>query len=360
MNKRIGTRNTKTRAGIAADVAVGNIHVAVLQREIEKQAGIIRKLNGNIVEKSRECASLQSDLSRRDDTIADLRGRAASCDERVEEARKSLVAAQERFLDEIKNERERSGGLISRLEAMEATNEEVVAENARLVSENARMEEALAASKGKAADMAAALSAAQERFLDEIKNERERSGGLISRLEAMEAKNEKVVADSARLTSENVRLAEELAVARDEAKKLSASLSASQDGSRQFKLKADQRFAEIAVLKERLKKSQVAEAAMKDRAESVGRQLAAANKALRECREREDACRLSKRLNRLAKGVMPYGFVCMWKRMAYGIVEDKPLFYYPGFFKRARRAVKFALPYFAVVVFKSFKYGTRQ
>ena len=97
--------------------------------------------------------------------------------------------------------------------------------------------------------------------------------------------------------------------------------------------------------------------ALRSELEKAKAKLAAANVSLREFREREDARRLVKRLHRLVKAVLPYGLVCTWKRMAYGIVEDRPLLYYPGFMKRTRRIAKFSLPYFAVALFKRARYG---
>lgn len=47
----------------------------------------------------------------------------------------------------------------------------------------------------------------------------------------------------------------------------------------------------------------------------------------------------------LLKNIAPYGLTCAWKRRRYGIVEDRPLFYYPGTCKRITRIVKFLLPY---------------
>ncbi len=52
------------------------------------------------------------------------------------------------------------------------------------------------------------------------------------------------------------------------------------------------------------------------------------------------------------KLLLPYGVMCLWLRSYYGIVEDQPLFAYPGFFKRCKRIVKFALPYGLVKRFR--------
>ena len=64
------------------------------------------------------------------------------------------------------------------------------------------------------------------------------------------------------------------------------------------------------------------------------------------------AYRYARRLKRDVKTVLhgiklllPYGFVCRWLKRHRGIVEDLPLFAYPGFAKRLRRLVKFAMPY---------------
>lgn len=53
-------------------------------------------------------------------------------------------------------------------------------------------------------------------------------------------------------------------------------------------------------------------------------------------------------LRRIIKNIAPYGVTCAWKRRRYGIVEDRPLLYYPGLCKRLKRIVKFSLPYFLV------------
>lgn len=52
------------------------------------------------------------------------------------------------------------------------------------------------------------------------------------------------------------------------------------------------------------------------------------------------------------KQALPYGLMCLWLRERYGIVEDKPLLAYPGALKRAKRVVKFALPYGLVEAWK--------
>ena len=317
-------------------------------------------------------ARLVSENARLAEELATANGRAdalASAKNRAEELSASLSATQDRLLAEVEGVRKSNGVLVARLESMGAEKESAVADNARLVSENARLVEelatangrayALSSAKNRAEELSASLSATQERLLAEVDGARERSDALMTRLEAMETKKEEVVADNARLVAENVHLSEDLAEAKGRADDLSAALSAAREGSAQLKLKADLRFAEIAVLKERLKKAQAAEVAAKGKAEFAGKQLAAANKALRECREREDARRFSRRLRRFARGIMPYGLVCMWKRMAYGIVEDKPLFYYPGFFNRAKRVLKFLLPYFAVTALKRSECGRR-
>ena len=82
------------------------------------------------------------------------------------------------------------------------------------------------------------------------------------------------------------------------------------------------------------------------------RSLDAIRREVRQLREQQESRSWRKRFNRLVKGLLPYGVVCTWKRMVYGICEDRPLFAYPGFFKRCRRIVKFALPYLAIALVK--------
>lgn len=55
----------------------------------------------------------------------------------------------------------------------------------------------------------------------------------------------------------------------------------------------------------------------------------------------------------ILKQAIPYGMMCAWLRVRYGIVEDLPLMAYPGIFKRAKRVVKFALPYGIVKAWKN-------
>ena len=69
-----------------------------------------------------------------------------------------------------------------------------------------------------------------------------------------------------------------------------------------------------------------------------------------------EARSVSRKLRRLVKALLPYGAVCRWKQMAYGICEERPLMYYPGFWKRSKRVLKFALPYGAVRLFQRLKY----
>ena len=52
------------------------------------------------------------------------------------------------------------------------------------------------------------------------------------------------------------------------------------------------------------------------------------------------------------KYLLPYGFMCRYLKQRYGMVIDEPLMAYPGFFKRAKRMVKFALPFGLVEAWK--------
>lgn len=62
-----------------------------------------------------------------------------------------------------------------------------------------------------------------------------------------------------------------------------------------------------------------------------------------------------RRIKALVKGVLPYGVVCAWQRMVYGSGYERPLFAYPGVFKRMKRIVKFSLPYGLVKIYRDFK-----
>ena len=224
--------------------------------------------------------------------------------------------------------------MMARLTAAESKKDELSSAKAELLAENARI-----------AGECRATHDALDRSLSDAEALREGNKDLISRLETAEAEKSALSSTNAKLAADSNRLEKELGTA----KKASA----------QFKQKADSRYAEIQACKAKLKKAQAAEASARKMAETVGRQLSSAKMSLRACREREDARRPVKRFHRLVKALLPYGFVCTWKRMVYGIVEDMPLFYYPGFMKRARRVAKFSLPYFAVAAFKRAKYGRR-
>lgn len=64
-----------------------------------------------------------------------------------------------------------------------------------------------------------------------------------------------------------------------------------------------------------------------------------------------------RRIKALIKGALPYGVVCAWQRMVYGSGYERPLFAYPGVFKRMKRIVKFSLPYAAVKKYRILKDG---
>ena len=59
-----------------------------------------------------------------------------------------------------------------------------------------------------------------------------------------------------------------------------------------------------------------------------------------------------KRLRGIAKQFVPYGLMGIWLKRHYGVVQDKPLLFYPGLAKRLRRLVKFSLPYGLVMKVK--------
>lgn len=52
------------------------------------------------------------------------------------------------------------------------------------------------------------------------------------------------------------------------------------------------------------------------------------------------------------KYLLPYGFMYRWLKSRYGIIVDQPLFFYPGFFKRMKRVLKFTLPFGVVEAWK--------
>lgn len=273
--------------------------------------------------------------------VSSLESEMARLGKALSEERAVARAAQERFLSEIESMRKVGANMMARLAAAESEKESLSADKAKLVAENVRI-----------AEECRAVREEMDRSLASVEFLREGNRGLMSRLEAGDAERADLSSANAMLTADNSRLEGELGTARAYGKDQEAKLSAEKALSAQFRQKADARYAEIASVKVKLKKAQDAEASERIRADSAERKLSAANRSLRECREREDARRLVKRFHRLVKGLLPYGVVCTWKRMAYGICEDRPLFAYPGFFKKCRRIVKFLLPYFVVAPFK--------
>ena len=382
-------KTTKKKANPNADVAIAqkDIQIAVYVREIEAQAGEIRALRSEL---GKTKAAADSERAAHDAKMADCRNKVSSLEaeasrigKTLSEERAAAHAAQERFLSEIESMRKGNADVMARLTAAESGKEALSADKAKLTAENARISEECRAARE-----------ALDRSLSDAEFLRKGNVEMMARLTAAESKKDELSSAKAELLAENARIAGEcrathealdrslsdaealregnkdltsrLETAESEKAALSATnvklaadgnrlekeLGMAEKASAQFKQKADSRFAEIASLKAKLKKAQDAEAAARRRADSAERNLSAANRSLRACREREDARRPVKRFHRLVKAVMPYGMVCTWKRMAYGIVEDKPLFYYPGLMKRTRRIAKFLLPYFAVAVFR--------
>ena len=410
-------KTKRTMAKSDSDVAIAqkDIQIAVYAREIEAQAGEIRALRSELgktktasdsesaahIAKMTECQNMVTSL---ESELTQLRGK-------LSEEHAAAHAAQERFLAEIESMRKGNAEMMARLAAAEkgkevlssekaelaAAKAELTAENVRIAEECRAAREALERSLADAeflrkgnAEMMARLTAVEKgkevlasakaelevenariagecravrEALDRSRSDaeflREDTRSIMARLEAAESEKSELVLANDKLVADNNRLTDELGTARAYGKDREAKLSTEKAASAQFKQKADARYAEIASLKAKLKKAQDAETLAKRRAESADRQLSVANKALRECRAREDSRRPVKRFHRLVKAVLPYGLVCMWKRMAYGIAEDKPLLYYPGLMKRMRRIVKFMLPYCVVAIFKREKYGKR-
>ena len=347
-------KNNADMSNPTADVAIAqkDIQIAVYAREIEAQAGEIRALRSEL---GKTKAAADSERAAYDAKMADCRNKVSSLEaeasrigKTLSEERAAAHAAQERFLSEIESMRKGNADVMARLTAAESGKEALSADKAKLTAENARISEECRAARE-----------ALDRSLSDADFLREGNRSLMSRLENAESEKSVLSSANEKLVADNNRLSNELGAARAYGKDQAAKLSAEKTASAQFKQKADSRFAEIASLKAKLKKAQDAEAAARRRADSAERNLSAANRSLRACREREDARRTIKRFHRLVKAVMPYGMVCTWKRMAYGIVEDKPLFYYPGLMKRTRRIAKFLLPYFAVAAFKRAKYGEK-
>lgn len=354
-------KNKADMSNPTADVAIAqkDIQIAVYAREIEAQAGEIRALRSELgktkAASDSERAAHNAKMTDCQNKVSSLEADVSQLGKTISEERAAAHAAQERFLSEIEAMRKGNADAMSRLAASElekssvlAAKEALSADKAKLLAENARMAEECRAARD-----------ALDRSHSDVEFLREGNRGLMSRLENAESEKSVLSSANEKLVADNNRLFNELGAARAYGKDQAEKLSAEKTASAQFKQKADSRYVEIEAYKSKLKKAQDAEASARRKAESVGRQLSSANMSLRECREREDARRPVKRFHRLVKAVMPYGMVCMWKRMAYGIAEDKPLFYYPGLMKRTRRIVKFSLPYFAVAVFKRARHGKK-
>ena len=114
---------------------------------------------------------------------------------------------------------------------------------------------------------------------------------------------------------------------------------------------------EKAELQAKLDASQRLASALQCKLDETTRHLDKIRREVKAFRAARRSRTMRKRFNRMVKGLLPYGVTCMWKRMAYGIAEDKPLFAYRGFLKRSRRVVKFLMPYFVVALFRRMRYG---
>lgn len=367
-------KTTRKKIKPTADVAIAqkDIQIAVFAQEIEAQAGEIRALRSEL---GKTKTASDSERAAHGAKMAECQNKVSSLESEIDrlgnalsQERAVVHAAQERFLSEIESMRKDGADIMARLAAVEAERNALSADKAELAAEKESLsadkaklvaeKESLSADKAKLvaenvriAEECRAVREAMDRSLASVEFLQEGNRGLMSRLEAGDAERADLSSANAMLTADNSRLEGELGTARAYGKDQEAKLSAEKALSAQFKQKADARYAEIASVKGKLKKSQDAEASAIRRAESAESKLSAANRLLRECREREDARRLVKRFHRLVKGLLPYGLVCTWKRMAYGICEDRPLFAYPGFFRKCWRIVKFFLPYFVVAPF---------
>lgn len=388
------TKRPKAKPTIDVAIAQKDIQIAVYAREIEAQAGEIRALRSEL---GKAKAASDSERASYSAKMKDFQGKMTSLESEMDrlgkvlsEERAAAHAAQGRFLSEIESMQKGNADVMARLTAAESGKEALSADKAKLTAENARISEECRAARE-----------ALDRSLSDAEFLRKGNVEMMARLTAAESKKDELSSAKAELLAENARIAEECCAAREaldrslsdaealregnkdlvsrletaesekaalsstnakmaaDGNRLEKELETAKNASAQFKQKADSRYAEIQACKAKLKKAQAAEASARKMAETVGRQLSSAKMSLRACREREDARRPVKRFHRLVKALLPYGFVCTWKRMVYGIVEDMPLFYYPGFMKRARRVAKFSLPYFAVAAFKRAKYGRR-
>ncbi len=127
------------------------------------------------------------------------------------------------------------------------------------------------------------------------------------------------------------------------------------------------RESEVAELRRQLGARTSEIKLLRERADSLARSQRSLQRSLDQERrahrsaqtQLEDIRRRSfgNRCRRFGQACLPYGAVCAWMRMAYGSCEDKPLFFYSGVLKRAKRMVKFMLPYGLVRAFRVRRYG---
>lgn len=66
--------------------------------------------------------------------------------------------------------------------------------------------------------------------------------------------------------------------------------------------------------------------------------------------KRDDSVKI---FRRLVKSLLPYGFVCWWRRHMWDEHIDETLFFYQGFAKRVKRLAKFSLPYGLVMKYRA-------
>jgi len=286
----------------SAKTALKMADAAAVREIVAKEVGALEKRVG-------ELCGREEDLRSAQDALSGIR-------DELESARKEKTAETVRAV----SAEALAAGLKSECAFLRST----VDERDRAV---ARGESSLTAAQGelkKAQDVADSLRQLVEKLRGELARELSRALAAETRIEELRVEREKFAAECDKLRVERADRIQRVEGLKSElatAKAGMTGLLSQFDGQRQTVSEMDKRLKKLTAL----------------------------------VKEERDLRRPAKRVKRLVKGLLPYGAVCLWKRMAYGIREDDcPL---PGNASVVRKcgcAVRGLFPYGLVRIAKEF------
>lgn len=342
---------------IARNTAAKDSTIATLRKSDEAKGAVIEGMKSQLADAVRENGSVLAERDAARDELALVTGERAALEVKFQDVLREngkIASERDAARDELATVKEERAALETKIQ-------DVVRENGKIACERDAARDELANVKGERDTLQ------KEREKADCENGRldsELAGSLalcaekdaaigeyMSRIDGLSRDVSSLTAMQDALAAERDELRRQLAASQARANALkgerdavAGNLAASQARANALKGERDALAGKLTTTKSTL--------------DNATRRLDVSRREVRQLREQQESRSWRKRFHRLIKGILPYGVVCTWKRMAYGISEDQPLFAYPGFFKRCWRIVKFLLPYFVVAFFKRLRYGS--